>query len=119
MANAFETKCSIRNSPIGIIPLSECSRRQKNECPCPARNGATPDLTVGVVVLGADTRRVPCEIKDDQRTNYYVGQREGKSNVDCRWDSLVGCSPRFVEDHAAVHALCNLFLVRRHGTIFG
>src|SRR5215475_2499376 len=44
VANALETKCSIRNKPIGMIPVSECRRRRKNECPWPARSGATPFL---------------------------------------------------------------------------
>src|SRR5439155_1821164 len=42
VAKALETKCSIRNNPTGIIPLSECSRRSRNEWPLPARKGATP-----------------------------------------------------------------------------
>src|SRR6266567_1204651 len=42
VANAFERKCSIRNSPTGIIPVNECNRRSRNECPGPARKGATP-----------------------------------------------------------------------------
>src|SRR5690242_1641771 len=41
-ANAFEKKCSTRNAPMGTIPVSDCKRRRRNECPCPARNGATP-----------------------------------------------------------------------------
>src|ERR1700682_5657924 len=57
VANALEKKCSTKNKPIGIIPVSECSRRRKNECPCPARSGATPPLTFGVAVLGADATR--------------------------------------------------------------
>src|SRR5713101_2330478 len=56
VANAFETKCSIKNSPIGTIPVSECSRRKTKERPCPARSGATPSLTrTGVVVLADAT----------------------------------------------------------------
>lgn len=57
VAKAFEKKCSTRNRPIGIMPVSECRRRRKNECPCPARNGATPALTVVLVELGADPKR--------------------------------------------------------------
>src|ERR1700730_782334 len=80
VANAFETKCSIRNSPIGTIPVSECSLRQKKECPWPARNGETPFLILTGVALGADATKFPCEFKDDRRTFYYVGAGEGKSN---------------------------------------
>ena len=39
------------------MPVSECSRRRKNERPSPARNGATPPLTVVLVELGADAKR--------------------------------------------------------------
>jgi hypothetical protein len=42
VANALETKCSIRNAPTGIMPLSECSLRSQNEYPWPARRGGTP-----------------------------------------------------------------------------
>jgi hypothetical protein len=41
---------------MGMMPLSECSRRRKNERPCPARNGATPPLTVVLVEIGADAK---------------------------------------------------------------
>jgi hypothetical protein len=47
VANALEKKCSIRNRPTGMIPVSECKRRSRNECPCPARNGAIPLALVG------------------------------------------------------------------------
>src|SRR3954464_1797812 len=56
VAKAFEKKCSTRNRPMGMMPVSECSRRRKNEHPCPARNGATPPLTVVLVELGADAK---------------------------------------------------------------
>src|SRR5579864_327913 len=80
VANALEMKCSIRNSPTGTIPVNECRRRQKKECPCPARSGATPPLILtGVAVLGADANRLPCEIRNDERTNHYVGDQERKS----------------------------------------
>src|SRR2546423_198786 len=46
VAKALEKKCSIRKRPMGMIPLSECNRRRRNECPCPARNGATPSNKV-------------------------------------------------------------------------
>src|SRR5258708_31388093 len=58
VAKALEKKCSIRKKPIGMIPLSECRRRRRNECPRPARNGDTPPLTLtGVTVLGDDAKR--------------------------------------------------------------
>ena len=63
-----------------MIPLSECRRRNKNEWPSPARNGATPRLSTGVAVLGEDARSVPYEIKSDKRTFYYVSRKEAKSN---------------------------------------
>src|SRR5438132_7314264 len=48
-------KCSMRKRPTGTMPLSECKRRSKNECPSPGRSGATPRFTsVGVAVLGTD-----------------------------------------------------------------
>src|SRR5450432_191558 len=37
-------KCSSRKSPMGTMPLSECSRRNRNDVPAPARSGATPAL---------------------------------------------------------------------------
>src|SRR5258708_19492618 len=55
VAKALEKKCSIRKKPIGMIPLSECRRRRRNECPRPSRNGATPPLALtGVAALGDD-----------------------------------------------------------------
>jgi len=30
-----------------MIPVSECKRRSRNECPCPACNGAIPLALVG------------------------------------------------------------------------
>src|SRR5438132_5092449 len=41
-AKALEMKCSIRNNPTGTMPVSECRRRSRKECPSPARSGATP-----------------------------------------------------------------------------
>ena len=42
------------------MPLSECKRRRRNECPSPARSGATPRFTsVGVAVLGTDATIFP------------------------------------------------------------
>src|SRR5215467_13244034 len=71
----------MRNTPTGIMPVKECRRRQKNECPCPARNGATPArIVTGVVVLGADTATtLPCRLGDDQRLHHYLGRQERKS----------------------------------------
>src|SRR6266480_2932584 len=66
VANAFETKCSIRKNPIGTIPVSECKRRSRNECPCMARSGATPLISTG------DELTV-------EATGYYLGREEGKS----------------------------------------
>src|SRR5215467_5908406 len=52
---------------MGIMPVRECRRRKKKECPCPARSGATPARIVtgvvvtGVVVLGTDAATtLPC-----------------------------------------------------------
>src|SRR5919109_4304931 len=42
VAKALEMKCSVRKAPTGIIPLSECNRRHRNERPSPARKGGTP-----------------------------------------------------------------------------
>ena len=63
MANAFETKCSIRNKPMGTIPVSECRRRRKKECPWPARSGATPFL-----ISTGDELTV-------EATNHYILER--------------------------------------------
>lgn len=38
-----------------------------------------PPLMIGVV-LEADANRLPCEDTNDERTDYYLGAREGKSN---------------------------------------
>src|SRR5216684_6946427 len=80
VAKELETKCSIRNKPTGIIPLRECSRRRRNERPCPARSGATPLFTPTGSALVVDDTKVPSGIRDQERTFYYVGAREGKSN---------------------------------------
>src|SRR6266487_3222227 len=58
VAKALETKCSIRNNPTGIIPLSECSRRSKNEWPLPARKGATPRVVRMEGGLAADATKL-------------------------------------------------------------
>src|SRR5256885_11523989 len=57
VAKALEKKCSMRKRPMGMIPVSECNRRRRNECPFPARNGAAPPLTVGISLLGEDATR--------------------------------------------------------------
>jgi hypothetical protein len=67
IAVEFEIRiCSNRNAPTGIIPESECSRRNRNEVPCPARNGATAwtatAFTAGAEEL-ADATKTPYEIK--------------------------------------------------------
>src|SRR5271169_5072685 len=43
-------KCSIRNAPMGTMPVRECSRRSRNELPCPARSAGTP-LATSIVLL--------------------------------------------------------------------
>src|SRR5215469_17278354 len=67
--------------PMGIMPVSECRRRKKKECPCPARSGATPArIVTGVVVLGTDAATtLPCRSGDDPRTHHYLGRQERKS----------------------------------------
>ena len=73
MAVAFEIRmCSNRNAPTGMMPVSECSLRKRNEYPRPARSGATPftarSLTAGaglaVVASGRllATSEVPREL---------------------------------------------------------
>src|SRR5215475_2516552 len=42
MVSKLETMCSMRKAPMGTIPVSECSLRQKKEWPSPARRGCTP-----------------------------------------------------------------------------
>jgi hypothetical protein len=44
-------KCSIRNAPMGMIPVSECNLRQKKELPSPARSDGTPLATCIVFLL--------------------------------------------------------------------
>src|SRR5260370_16990284 len=80
VAKELETKCSIRNRPIGTMPLRECNRRRRKECPCRARSGATPLLTRTGSALAVDDTKVPSGIRDQERTFYYFGAREGKSN---------------------------------------
>ena len=46
---------------MGTTPLRECKRRNTKEVPCPARSGATPDLTLGATGLAVDaTITAPC-----------------------------------------------------------
>jgi hypothetical protein len=61
-----------------MTPLNECNRRNKKECPWPARNGATPGgRLVGLAVVTTDN--FPCRFKSEWRTFYYVGARQVKS----------------------------------------
>src|SRR6202008_3343214 len=73
--------CSKRNAPTGMIPVSECRRRSRNDVPCPARSGATPRLIVagaaGLAVVA--TMTAPYEFGSEKRTFYYPGAKEGKS----------------------------------------
>jgi hypothetical protein len=48
--------CSNKNAPTGMMPLSECSRRNRNSCPWPARSGATPVCCSFVAAGAADGR---------------------------------------------------------------
>src|SRR5215467_6553901 len=63
-----------------------------------------PALMIGVV-LEADTNRLPCEDRDDERTNYYLGARERKSN---EWDSG---GERGLVGHAHLFGVCFRFLL--------
>src|SRR5262245_27176936 len=65
MAAAFEMRmCSKRNAPTGMMPVSECRRRRKNELPFPARKGATPGLTTtGGAGLAVATMTAPYEFQ--------------------------------------------------------
>lgn len=79
VANALEIKCSIRNNPTGTMPLRECSRRSRKECPAPARRGATAPFTrIGAVGLAVD-RTAPYDFRSDKRTVHYLFVREAKS----------------------------------------
>jgi len=65
-----------------MIPVSECSLRNTNEVPWPARNGATPcaaySETLGAEEL-ADATEAPYKFDNEKRTFYYLAQQEGKS----------------------------------------
>src|ERR1700685_1385351 len=83
IAVALETRmCSSKNAPTGTMPESECSRRSRNEVPCPARSGATrcaaPGVAGGAVVL-ADATKAPYEFEEQKRTFYYLVAVEAKS----------------------------------------
>src|SRR5437660_10948127 len=55
MATKLEKKCSTKNAPMGIMPVSECRRRHRKEEPSPARNGATPPRSAtGAAELALD-----------------------------------------------------------------
>src|SRR5947209_4740198 len=119
VAKELETKCSIRNRPIGTIPLRECSRRRRNECPCPARSGATPLFTRTGAALVVDDTKVPCGIRDQERTFYYVGATEGKSTDGKRkTQEVLVRGVDFAQHHAAIHAIHEFFLLGCHRTIF-
>src|SRR5438445_2646086 len=120
VAKELETKCSTRNKPIGTIPLRECSRRSRNECPFPARSGATPLFTRTGSELVVDDTKVPSGIRDQERTCHYVCAREGKSNDRKRktQEALVRWCFHFAQHHAAIHAIHEFFLLGRHRTIF-
>src|SRR6201992_3713030 len=51
MVSKLETMCSMRKAPMGTMPVSEWSLRQKKEWPSPARRGWTPRM--GGVAGGA------------------------------------------------------------------
>src|SRR2546427_10227673 len=75
-AKALDMKCSIRNNPTGTMPVSECRRRSRKECPSPARSGATPCLILGLTTAGAaepalDPTTPPYDFRIDKRTFYY------------------------------------------------
>src|SRR4051812_10864261 len=62
MAVEFETRmCSTRNAPTGTMPLMECRRRSRKECPWPARSGGTPGRTVCASGCGL-TREAICAV---------------------------------------------------------
>src|SRR6266436_3751754 len=89
MAAAFEIRrCSQRNAPTGMMPVSECRRRKRNDVPWPARNGATPGLSVmGAAGLAVATMTAPCKFRCGTRTFYYVGGVRVKSR---QVDAIVG-----------------------------
>jgi len=61
------------------MPLRECSRRSRKECPSPARRGATAPFTrMGAVGLAVD-RTAPYDFRSDKRTFHYLFVREAKS----------------------------------------
>src|SRR3569833_1497100 len=46
-ASKFERRCSTKNAPMGMMPSSECSLRQRKLVPLAARIGCTPERTLG------------------------------------------------------------------------
>src|SRR5215469_13139092 len=82
IAVALEIRiCSKRNAPTGMIPVSECRRRSRNDVPRPARRGATPRRIVADAgrLAGVATMTAPYEFGCEKRTFYYPGANEGKS----------------------------------------
>jgi hypothetical protein len=57
------------------MPVSECSRRNRNDVPWPDRKGATPGfrLTGAAGLAVVATMTAPCGFKCEKRTFYYVG----------------------------------------------
>jgi hypothetical protein len=82
MAVEFEIRmCSNRKAPTGMMPVSECRRRSRNDVPCPARSGATPPfkLTGAAGLAVVATMTAPYNFGYDKRTFYYLGGGNGKS----------------------------------------
>src|SRR5665213_2604527 len=88
MASKFETMCSIRNAPIGTMPVSECRRRQKKLWPSPARSGCTPlsgadeDGAGGVAVAIRRSCFAGTQGVDESRHDDYsaaMGERQEKA----------------------------------------
>src|SRR5215469_1984838 len=79
-----------------MIPVSECNRRSRKDVPCPARNGATPCLTLagaaGLAVVA--TMTAPYEFGLEDRTFYYPGRMEGKSRERGRFVNPNHCRDR-------------------------
>jgi len=67
-------KCSSRKSPIGTIPVSECSRRNRNDVPTPPRSGATPGLIFEGIDWADDANGVVPYLSGVKKpTFHYVG----------------------------------------------
>src|SRR5580698_7596207 len=67
--------CSIRNAPMGITPNRECSLRQRNDVPWPARSGGTPRLTEDAAGCSAVAMNVSAPQKDFKRRLYQIKVR--------------------------------------------